>query len=445
MEQIFRLPADVGLTPEKLSDFIKKNDDITKERYKKLWDAYNNDFTIYHKKAKARWKPDARMSANFAQYIVDTFEGFFVGNPIRTTSDDEATQAFIDAFESENDIDDKQAELSSIVSIFGRGYEMYYLDEDAEIRTTYLDPMESFMIYDDAITPHPLYFVRYYVDSSDNHIRRGSVSDAHSVFYFEYHPDLHFTGEEHIHGFSYVPATEYVMNRARRGIFENVLPMINSFNEALSEKMNDVSYFADAYLKILGATLDEQTLNFLRDNRVINLEGDGADKIVAEFLQKPDGDSTQEHLLDRLQQLIFVTSMVCNISDENFATSSGIALKYKLLPMLNLAKRKERKFTSGMNRRYKILCSHPLCPLQTDAYRTIKYTFTPNLPANIDDEASTAQKLSGITSRETQLSVLSVVDNIADEMERIKAEDMEELTEYPLNRGGSDESDENDA
>lgn len=53
---------------------------------------------------------------------------------------------------------------------------------------------------------------------------------------------------------------EYVNNDERQGIFEPVISMINAFNKALSEKANDVDYFADAYLAILGVQLDKDGL-----------------------------------------------------------------------------------------------------------------------------------------------------------------------------------------
>lgn len=56
----------------------------------------------------------------------------------------------------------------------------------------------------------------------------------------------------------------------------------------------------------------------IRDDRIINFDGD-TERLIVEFLQKPDGDTTQEHLIDRLEKLIFHISMVANISDENFA------------------------------------------------------------------------------------------------------------------------------
>ena len=205
-------------------------------------------------------------------------------------------------------------------------------------------------------------------------------------------------------------------------MFESALPMINAYNKAISEKANDVDYFADAYLKVLGTMIDNEGLAKIRDNRIINLDDD-ASGLVVEFMQKPNADTTQENLLNRLERLIYQISMVANINDENFGTSSGIALKYKLLSMTNLAKTKERKFVSGMNRRYRLIFSNPVSMMNKDAWVGIKYNFTFNIPANVADEATVASQLEGIVSKETQLSVLSIVDDVQNELNKINAED----------------------
>lgn len=129
-------------------------------------------------------------------------------------------------------------------------------------------------------------------------------------------------GQEHF--FGDVPLIEYVENNERQSAFENVETLINAYNKAISEKANDVDYFADAYLAILGAELDEETIKQIRDNRVINLKSGDGQKIVLEFLDKPNADTTQENLIERLERLIFQISMVANISDEKFGTSSGL-------------------------------------------------------------------------------------------------------------------------
>src|SRR5699024_10559636 len=98
---------------------------------------------------------------------------------------------------------------------------------------------------------------------------------------------------------------------------------------------------------ILGALLDDDSIRNLKDNRIINLAGDNAEKVTVEFLEKPDADQTQENFLDRTERLIYQLSQVANIDDTTFGTagnSSGVALEFKLQPMKNLASNKERKF-----------------------------------------------------------------------------------------------------
>ena len=296
---------------------------------------------------------------------------------------------------------------------------MYYVDENGNIGITYLSPLDAFMIYDDSVLERERYFVRLYYDS--NQILHGSVSDETKVRWFTIKGKLIWDADEKIHGFDGVPASEYVENKERMGIFEPVLTMINAYNKAISEKANDVDYFADAYLKVLGSKLEEDDVAHIRDDRIINFDGD-TERLIVEFLQKPDGDTTQEHLIDRLEKLIFHISMVANISDENFGTSSGIAMKYKLQAMSNLEKTKERKFTSGMNRRYRLIFSNPVSGMKKDDWVKIHPHFTPNFPANLQEEAEIAKNLEGVVSQETQLGVLSIVDNAQDEIKKIDAD-----------------------
>lgn len=420
IHDIFRVAAGTPMTDDLLLKFIKANDNISQRRYRPLWRAYNNDYSIYHAPKKAAWRPDVRVSANFAQYIVDTFEGFFIGLPIKVTSDDTDIASEIALIDAAADSDDVNAEWSTLISIFGRAYRICYVDEYGNIGTACLDPMESFAVYDEGIIPRMLYFVRTYLGYDK--IRRGSISDDTQVRYFELRGGNIIWTDSHPHGFDGVPAVEGVLNNARRGIYESVLPLIDTYNKALSEKANDVDSFGEAYLKILGSKIDEETLKFMRENRTINFDGKSASDIVVDFLQKPSGDSTQEHLLDRIETLIFTTAMVCNISDDGFATSSGIALKYKMLPMINLAAKKWRKYAAALNQYYRLVCSNPVTILSPDAWQKIKYVHMLNYPANISDEADTAKKLDGIVSKRTQLSVLSIVDDVDAEIAQIEAE-----------------------
>ena len=427
---MFRLARDTEMTLTLLSEFLTKHNHEVKNRYEPLYDAYTSDHEILHDPAKPKYKPDNRVVVNFPKYIVDTMNGFFIGNPVKIVAEDEAVSDYVEYLDRYNDQDDNNAELAKICSIYGNGHEMYYTDEESELCITYLDPKEAFMIYDESIIERPLFFVRRYVDREG--FEYGSISDETSVRNFKVTGGLRWLDEWAPHYFPGVPATEYVENGERQGIFEPVMSMVNAYNKAISEKANDVDYFADAYLKVLGTTVGNDDVQFIRDNRIVNFEGDGSDKIIAEFMEKPNSDTTQENLLERLERLIFQISMVANISDENFGTASGIAMKYKLQSMSNLEKTKERKFAAGMNRRYQLLFGHPASKVPADAWIQLQYKFTPNIPANLQEEAQIASQLEGIVSHETQLKVISAVENVKGELDKIEEENKEAMT--PVDR-----------
>lgn len=418
---MFRISKDTELTLTLLSQFLDEHRQEVDNRFKKLLDAYISDHDILHGEPKPAYKPDNRIVVNFPKYIVDAMNGFFIGNPIKTVADDDNVAEFVEYLDQYNDQDDNNSELSKIMSIYGKGYEMYFTDEESELCITYLSPIEAFMIFDDSILERPLYFVRRYTDRDNN--EWGSIANEYGVRYFKVTGGLKWTDEDWTpHFFKGVPATEYIENSERQGLFEPVLSMVNAYNKAISEKANDVDYFADAYLKILGVTLDENGVKHIRDNRIINFEGEDAEKLIVEFMGKPEGDTTQENLLDRLERLIFQISMVANISDENFGAATGIALKYKLQAMSNLFQNKKRKFESGLHRRYKMLFGHPASRVPKDAWVQLHHQFTPNFPPNILEEAQVAAQLEGITSKETQLKVLSLVDDIQRELDKIEEE-----------------------
>lgn len=418
-DELITLPDDKEMSVSVLQDLIAEHKKLCVTRYNVLHDAYIGNYPILHQENKEQYKPDNRVVVNFAKYIVDTMIGFFIGVPIKVNSQDERVAEYLNLLDQYNDQDDNNAELARICSIYGKGYEVYYNDESSQVAIMYLNPLEGFMVYDETVQQNPRYFVSYKVDSEG--FTHGEVRDASKIYFFTDKGNLHFT-EEKDHGFSDIPATEFIENEERMSIFEPCYSMINAYNKAISEKANDVDYFADAYLKILGPKLDEKELKSVRDHRIINLEKDDLSGVEVDFLDKPNADTTQENLINRLERLIFQNSMVANINDENFGTSSGIALKYKLLSMSNLAKTKERKFVSGMNRRYKVIFSNAINNMAADDWLKVEYKFTQNFPANLQEEAQIAQQLSGIVSQETQLSVLSIVDDVKTEMDKIEAE-----------------------
>ena len=413
------LDASTEFSTKLIQELISEHKEYI-EAYKELKDFYTGNHAILKQKAKEKYKPDNRLVVNFAKYIVDTFNGYFIGNPVSLFHENKTVNDYLAYVDGYNDQADNNAELSKICSIYGHGFELVFNDENSEIGITYMTPIDGFIVYDNTIQNKPLFACHYGLNDDDEEV--GYFYTKEAVYQFATVSGAYTIVEETPNVFGDIPMIEYLENEERQSIFENVKTLINAFNKALSEKANDVEYYADAYLKVLGAEIDEKTLQTLRDTRIINVSGD--DTLTVEFMTKPSADGTQENLLERLQKLIFEISMVANISDENFGDSSGISLRYKLQSMDNLAKSKERKFQSGMSRRYRLISNYPTSKIGENEWVNIQYKFTRNVPANLAEEADIAQTLSGIVSEETQVGVLSIVQNAKEEVKR-KNEEIE--------------------
>lgn len=416
--KIMTWDRDKEITLEVIAKFVRIHQREL-PRYQYLMNCYKGQMEIFNYEKKDNYKPDNRLAVNFPKFITDTFAGYFNGIPVKKTHQDKAVLEKIVEFDNLNDMEDEESELAKMACIYGRCYEFTYQNEETETCVVYNSPQDMFLVYDNSVKQAPLFAVRYGLNEDDefegefygpekNCKLTGSTSE------------LHF-GEDLDNFYNDLPVTEFFVNEERMSVFESAISLINAYNKALSEKANDVDYFSDQYLAFLGAEIDTDDLDTIRDNRVINFYG-GDNDVDVKFLDKPDSDEQTEHLLDRLQKLIFQISMVANISDENFGQSSGTALAYKLEPMSNLALAFQRKYQSSLNKRYKLFCS-----LSTnvpegskDAWKEIEYTFTRNEPKNIKEEAETAQMLMGVTSEETALSVLSVVSDVQSELEKIK-------------------------
>ncbi|MSE09543.1 phage portal protein, partial [Lactobacillus salivarius] len=139
-------------------------------------------------------------------------------------------------------------------------------------------------------------------------------------------------GQRVTNPFKMIPIIEVVENDERLGVIENVITLIDEMDKALSEKSNDVDYFADAYMKVLGAILTPEQLEKLRDTRIINLkskesEDDTPENLDVDFLSKPNADTTQENLINRIDDKLYQMSMIVNLNDEDFGNSTGVALE----------------------------------------------------------------------------------------------------------------------
>lgn len=414
--------------------------------YKSMEKLYKGLHPIYYKPAKEKGKPDVRIAVNFARYLVDTSSAYFNGKPMRFNSSVPAVTEWLNNYRKLNQEDDLDSELSKDTAIYGTAYKYLYQDENAQTKVAVVKPTDAFVVYSDDVRRIPLLAVVYeHIDDESYQAGVYTYNNNDKLIFTKKGEDNYRLEEDDSYKesianpYDSIPLIEFMENNERQGRIELVTSLINAYNEAISEKADDVAYFADAYLKMIGVDLgDKETMQKLRDNRVIwTPNGTNADnKIDIGFLEKPNADTTQENLLNRIERLIYKTAMVFNTNDESFSGNiSGEALRLKLRDMDSVAGMKARKFESSFMQEYKKIMQVETNGIASHANDWSTITITPMFdePHNISTEADTMAKLTGITSQRTQLSQFSPISNVDDEIKQIKREKEDAQNELEKN------------
>jgi SPP1 family phage portal protein len=413
-------------------DFIYVHRVSYQPHYQRLKDYYDGAHDILQRTQTDTSKPNNKLVNNFCDYIVNQAAAYFMGTPVSYTSDNEALLLKVQDIMMYNDEADINSQHAENIGIYGSSFELHYIDkEDSLIDTRFavVSPQEMFIVYSYDLIPAPLYAVRYYqvennsIDNSNNFSKyKVEIYTPNQVLYYVLDGSLWQLENEVEHFYNDVPVVEVMNNTDRVGDFEKVLTLIDQYNLLESDSANDFEYFSDAYLFIKGAGLDETSAAQMRTNKIINVVEPDAD---ASFLTKDIQDVALENFKNRIVNDIHKFSGIPNLTDENFAGNlSGVAIKYKLLGLENIAGKKERRFKKALQRRLELLTRllfvRGIIPQSN--YFDIEIAFKRTLPANELEQAQMIQTLYGTVSRETLLSLLDFIPDAAEEMARIQAE-----------------------
>ena len=158
----------------------------------------------------------------------------------------------------------------------------------------------------------------------------------------------------------------------------------------------------------------------------------------AQWLTKNVNDAANENYKDRLYKDIFFLSQVPALTDESFSGNlSGIAIKYKMTGLEELAIMKENRMRSAQKKMLRIITDF-LNTKMNKAWDadTVEQKYDRNFVENISDVITDVKNLEGVVARETQMDMLpySIVPDTAAELERQKQEtrDAERLPKVDL-------------
>ncbi|MFA1821169.1 phage portal protein [Virgibacillus oceani] len=379
-------------------------------------------------------KVNNKINNAFDAEIVDTKIGYMFGHAITYEIDadkdgelDKETklQKETHAFNMRNNVEDEDSEWGKKAAICGYGSRLAYVDKNGDERIRNVNPWETIFISDRSIA-EPTYALRYYpIDKDDGRqiYQADFYNESHRITFKQSSPGGAFVeNESKEHLFEYCPLFGLPNNDELKGDAEKVINLVDAYDRALSDANNEVEQYRLAYLVMRGAVADDEALEEINRKGIFELLDD---KESVSYLTKDINDTMIENHLNRLEENILRFAKSVNFGDEQFGTSiSGVAMKYKLMSLENKCITMERKMTTALRYQFKVLCSawakRNKC--KEDDYLNYSFQFKRNLPVNLREEAETQTYLSGTISERTRLGLLSFIDDVQEEEQRIEAE-----------------------
>jgi SPP1 family phage portal protein len=374
-------------------------------------------------------KPNNKIPNDYRGYIINQVIGYLWGQPISYSLDsrnyDEVkakeNQERISRFNTLNAIDDLDSELGKVMSICGYAARLLYIDKNGEERAMNIFPWEAVFIEDGGEITHA---IRYYkIKNRENkEVTRVEWYDSKYVtFYIEKDGEFVFDEEPaKPHLFDYVPLIRFQNNDEEQGDFEKVEALIDAYDKIISDSVNEVETFANAYMGFKGVIIDEETIEKMKQTGAIEIDENGD----AFFITKNINDTFVENNKKTLNENIHKFSASVDMSDEKFSggAQTGESRKWKLIALENKAGTKARKFGKGLREQFKVLCSAWKKKNIDIDYLDIFWEFKRNIPIDLAYVAEYASKLKGIHSDHTLLSQIPYIDDVNYERELMRQE-----------------------
>lgn len=200
------------------------------------------------------------------------------------------------------------------------------LGDDTPFTVHCLDPRGAFVVHYSGIGEKPVMGVKY--------VKKDDLTVVFSVWtaseYFEIESDgVSGTGrivkqEKNMVG--YIPVVEYVLNNARQGAFEIVLPLLDAINDTQSDRIDGVDQFIQSLMVLYNAEIDEDKAKNLRDAGLIILKSFGENKADIKVLNEQLNQTQTQTLIDDLYQKVLEIVGMPNRNGGTSTSDTGAAV-----------------------------------------------------------------------------------------------------------------------
>lgn len=450
-----------------IKDLISEHDTsqmIEGERY------YYNDNDIkdrkqyYYKdgmKVEDDTKPNNKIPHNWHKLLVDQKVAYLVGKPVvlQAGEDQKDYTDKLNLILGE-EWDDTLSELAKNASNKGTEWLHVYINEDGLFKFIIIPAEEIIPIYDTSLQENLEAVLRYYLVEVNGQERiRVEWWTRNNVTYYiqdddgnfvlddteSQNPAPHFYYNDEGYGWTKVPFIEFKNNEERVSDLKFVKELIDSYDKNVSDLANNLDEVQEIITVLKGyegTDLAEfkENLRYYKAIKVSGEQGSGVDKLELEIPVE-----ARKEMLDRLEENIFLFGQGVNLKTDRFGNSpSGVALKFLYSQLDHKASIMERKFRKAIKRLLWFATEYiNIIDKKNYDSTTVQVTFRKTMITNYMEDTQIAAQSKGIISDETIVANHPWVEDVAEELERLKKQEEEYLKQFEGSYlGPGDEGDE---
>lgn len=393
-----------------------------KPKYEKIQKYFkgNTDSFLNYKQESGR--SNLKVNCNYLKKFVKEETSYSVGNSITygsKTSNPKIQENLDIVMENFKENHDVNVFLNMV--LYGKAYEVYFLDKWGEIQVKYISPTNGYHTEDAQgivtgfIHSYTLLneegeleeFIDYYTETEIQHLNKDfNPISASTIHYFEEVP------------VGVALLSEYGWEDT---IYSDIKGLQDALETNLSDITNEVSDFRSAYLSLSGVDLGDdaeersKSAKQLKELGIMLLEDGGK----AEWLVKNINDSFIQNTIRTLQEKMYELTSHINHNDvQQSSNASGVALKSKLISLMQRCVINQNSYMELLKTR--IRCIFTILNKQGSNlnWKDVKITFKPCIPNDDYQISQIIQMLQGIVSDETLMTQLSFIENPLEEIEK---------------------------
>ena len=444
-----------------LREFLEHHKNIQRPRIQELYDySEGNNHTISIQQRRSEQDmADTRIIHNFGKSISVFKQGYLVGKPIQVEYEDGEENSTTDEVLKEiakvNSFHDLNRMLVLDLSKVGRAYDLVYRSMEDVTKVKRLDPLNTFVIYDNTLEDKMLAGVRYYsVGLSDNKKHFIDVYIKDVIYKCQMIEGVITKLAIEPHMFNGVPITEYLNTAEGMGDYESELSLIDSYDAVQSDTANYMTDTSDAILAIFGQVAfpddvlgdNKKQIEYMRKMRRARLlqlkppvDINGTEgKVDAKYLYKQYDVNGVESYKKRIVNDIHKYTNTPDMTDQNFnGVQSGEAMKYKLFGLEQARVDTQSLFEKSLKRRYQLIANigDYVKELTDFDISKLKITFNPNLPKALEETINAFKSLGGMVTNETAMRLTGIVDDPKKEQELLDTPAVPEENTYDVDKG----------